>query len=689
MASKAFAGNTLHHFITDIGIPNTIIVDNAPEQMGTNSEFLRVCRQYKVSVRQTEPYTPRQNRAELSIREIKKKWRFRMRQQGVPRRLWDFGLVWVSEINNRTARGPQGRTPYERITGNTPNISEWLDFNFYDWCWFWNAPAHDLTEDKADLGRILGVAHRIGSDMCYWVLTLTGKVLARTMVQRVTNDDLLNPTIRQKMSEYNQKITERLDDHNHFIPLPTEGLVLDDVNEDINDEPEGTAQPEMDNYTDDTYDSYLGAELLVPHGDTYISGRVMKRIRDDEGNPIGQRHQNPLLDTRQYEVQFQDGSTSEYTANLIAENLYSQCDTEGRRHLVFKEIVDHRKTLDAMPQEEAFITGYNGNRHRKKTTKGWDICVEWRDGSTSWIPLKDVKQANPLELSEYTIANKINNELAFAWWIPDIVKRKNRIVSKIKTKYWRTSHKFGIEIPKSVEHALQIDRETGTDHWRRAIEKEMKNVRIAFQKWEGGGPEAARIASTNGSLIGYQEIRCHMVFDIKLDGDLTRKACFVAGGHTTDTPDSTTYSSVVSQESVRIAFLIAALNDLQIFAADVGNAYLNAPCREKIWTRAGKEFGSDEGSVMIIVRALYGLKTSGAAWRATLAQKLMDMGYVSTKADPDVWLCPAVKNDGHLYYEMLLIYVDDILCVSHQPQRTMEQIQQLYRLKDEVVGPPK
>jgi len=103
MASKSFAGTALHHFITDVGIPDTIIVDNAPEQTGTNSEFLRVCRQFKIQHRQIEPHTPRQNRAELSIREIKKKWRLRMQRQHVPRRLWDFGLVWVSEINNRTA----------------------------------------------------------------------------------------------------------------------------------------------------------------------------------------------------------------------------------------------------------------------------------------------------------------------------------------------------------------------------------------------------------------------------------------------------------------------------------------------------------------------------------------------------------------------------------------------------------
>jgi len=241
--------------------------------------------------------------------------------------------------------------------------------------------------------------------------------------------------------------------------------------------------------------------------------------------------------------------------------LYAQCNPDGHYHLVFKEIVDHRRNSSALDKEHGFTVGYNGNRHPKKTTRGWDICVEWRDGSTSWIPLKDVKQANPLELAEYALTNNLSNEPAFKWWVPEILRKKHRITSKLKTKYWRTTHKFGIEIPKSVEHALQIDRDMGTDYWRCAIEKEMKNVRIAFQKWDRGGPKAARTQSINGSLIGYQEIKCHMVFDVKMDGDLTRKALFVAGGHTTDTPTTTTYSSVISCESIRLAFLIAALNN--------------------------------------------------------------------------------------------------------------------------------
>ena len=98
--------------------------------------------------------------------------------------------------------------------------------------------------------------------------------------------------------------------------------------------------------------------------------------------------------------------------------------------------------------------------------------------------------------------------------------------------------------------------------------------------------------------------------------DFTRKARLVASGHMTDPPSDMTYSSAVSRESFRIAFLIAALNSLEIQSADKGNAYLNSSTNEKVYTTAGPEFGADEGKTIIIVRALYGLKSSGASCMA-------------------------------------------------------------------------
>jgi len=185
--------------------------------------------------------------------------------------------------------------------------------------------------------------------------------------------------------------------------------------------------------------------------------------------------------------------------------------------------------------------------HSKKTTKGWDISVEWCNGLTSWLPLKDIKDSNPLELAQYAIANKIERELAFLWWVPDLIRCKDRIIGHIKSKYWKTTHKFGIKIPKSVEHALEIDCKMGTDHWRRAIEKEMKKVRITFEHWNGD-PTGTNSGST--PPIGFQEIHCHMIFNVKMDGEFTRQACFVAGGHMMEVPSSSTYSSVVSRESI-------------------------------------------------------------------------------------------------------------------------------------------
>ena len=138
-------------------------------------------------------------------------------------------------------------------------------------------------------------------------------------------------------------------------------------------------------------------------------------------------------------------------------------------------------------------------------------------------------------------------------------------------------------------------------------------------------------------MIGYQDIQYHVIFDVKMD--FTSKARFVAGSHTTDTPGLITYSSVVLRDSVRLAFLIAGLNDHDdVQAGDVTSAYLNAKHREKIWFEGDIETGEDKGKVLIVARALYGLKSSGVAWQVDLAAKLRDLKFTSTQADPDEWI---------------------------------------------------
>ena len=281
----------------------------------------------------------------------------------------------------------------------------------------------------------------------------------------------------------------------------------------------------------------------------------------------------------------------------------------------------------------------------------------------------EVKNASPVETVEYAVAAKINQEPAFKWWVSKTLKKCQAIVAKVKSRYWRTSHKFGVELPHSVEEAYKLDEKNGNDYWRKAMKKEMSCIHVAFEKWVDGTTQE----EAKQKLIRYQEVRCHMIFDIKMSG-LVQKAQLVTGGHMMDTPSSITYSSVVSRDSVCIAFLVAALNDLDVMSADIGNGYLNAPNKEKIWTVAGHEFGMDKGAMFIITWALYGLKSAGAAWRTSFAQALAQLEFRPTHGDPDVYIKPQTKPDGTRYYEMLLVYVDDILVLSHDTKPIIDGI---------------
>lgn len=179
-----------------------------------------------------------------------------------------------------------------------------------------------------------------------------------------------------------------------------------------------------------------------------------------------------------------------------------------------------------------------------------------------------------------------------------------------------------------------------------------------------------------------------MVFDIKM-GSLQRKARLVAGGHKTDPPASITHASVVSRESVRIALTVAALNDLDVMAADIKNAYLSSPCEEKVWTILGPEFGSERaGKRAKIVRSLYGLKSAGAAYRHHLATCMEHLGFQSCKADPDVWLRPNKDHTGREFYEYVLIYTDDILTIAKEPGKILSRIDKYFTLKPSSIGEP-
>ena len=122
-------------------------------------------------------------------------------------------------------------------------------------------------------------------------------------------------------------------------------------------------------------------------------------------------------------------------ANSISENMFAQVDEEGNCHVLFDEIVEHWCDGNQVKMQDAFSTNTQGVKRHRPTTKGWEILVKWKDGSTTWLALKDMKEAYPVQLAEYAFQNRILLEPVFAWWDLYILKRHNYILSKIKSKY--------------------------------------------------------------------------------------------------------------------------------------------------------------------------------------------------------------------------------------------------------------
>jgi hypothetical protein len=89
-------------------------------------------------------------------------------------------------------------------------------------------------------------------------------------------------------------------------------------------------------------------------------------------------------------------------------------------------------------------------------------------------PLKDLKESNPVQVAQYAALNQIADEPAFAWWVKKVLRRRDRIISKVKSRYWKKMHEYGIKVLMDVNCVMEIDKEMGTNFWKLALGKEMK-----------------------------------------------------------------------------------------------------------------------------------------------------------------------------------------------------------------------
>jgi hypothetical protein len=154
-----------------------------------------------------------------------------------------------------------------------------------------------------------------------------------------------------------------------------------------------------------------------------------------------------MLDTRTYEIEFPDSRSDEYTSNVVVENMYAQCDIEGRQYNLMEGIVDHKTDGHATEPADMYIK-HGSNRKVRKTAKGWNLCVEWKYGTINWDRPADIKESNPVEVDEYADANSLPDTPDFVWWAPHVRKKHSRIIAPVTKRYHKRTHKFRIEVPK-------------------------------------------------------------------------------------------------------------------------------------------------------------------------------------------------------------------------------------------------
>ena len=338
--------------------------------------------------------------------------------------------------------------------------------------------------------------------------------------------------------------------------------------------------------------------------------------------------------------------------------------------------IQHDESTDILWKFKAVLNHQGPLTSRDKNYKGsrYNVLVDWETGEKTWEPLDVIAKADPVCCALYAKDKGLLSEVGWKRF-RQIAKRQKkliRMVNQAKRQSYRkaTKYMYGYEVPKSHEDAMRLDALHGNHKWRDATNLEMHQLDEYETFIDKGHKDKVKRPH------GHKSIRVHLVHAIKHDG--RHKVRCVAGGHLTDVPDESVYSGVVSIRGLRIITFLAELNDLCTWTTDIGNAYLESKTKEKVYIIAGPEFGDRENHILVINKALYGLRTSGKRWSEKCADSMRDMGFTPCKMEPEIWM----RRNGDIY-EYIAIYVDDLAIAAKNPQEIIDHLEKQckYKLK--------
>ena len=172
-----------------------------------------------------------------------------------------------------------------------------------------------------------------------------------------------------------------------------------------------------------------------------------------------------------YDVEFPDGTVLPYAANVISDNIYARFYSEGIQTNIIDAIIDHCTNGHSVSKNYQYFVTKPGRQQLHKIIAGWKLLIAMKDGREQCFPLKQLKESNPNNVDEYAVSRGIDDEPAFKWWVPYTLRKRDTIISAVKSRVRVATHKYGIEVPRGIEHAKQLDKKNGNKFWMRALAK--------------------------------------------------------------------------------------------------------------------------------------------------------------------------------------------------------------------------
>ena len=489
--------------------------------------------------------------------------------------------------------------PVQALAGTTPDISFMLHFSFYEPLYYRIDSSephfHFPSSSIGKKGHWFGFADNPGDRLTWRILTEdTQKIIicsgVRSALRTTTNQHLALPsgegTTLPISIPYPQqsKNSLPLDPFDESTPN-FEQFVNSQSGED-EDNPIHMANIDIPNL--------LGRSFLLPPEDNGEHHMAIIIDIDDHGQP---------LEDIKFRLKINKDQAEEIMSyNQLMDYIQKGTDAEKDPDSLFKfrEIVTHQGPLES--------TDPNHKRSRH------NVMVEFESGEVTYEPLTLISNDDPITCALYT---KKHDLLDTTGWkhLKRNAKTSKRLIRAVKQSricQVRASAQYqhGFQVPKDYNDAIRLNKENSNTHWQDAMDLELTQIH-EYKVFKDTG----KAQFHNGKVVtpdGFQKIIAHFVYAVKHDGRFKARLVAVTDGHLIKEPVESIYSGVVSLRSLRMVVLLSQLNDLEIWGADVGNAYLEAYTDEKLCIIAGPEFKELQGHLLIMIKALYRTCSWGA-----------------------------------------------------------------------------